>query len=110
MSVKFTRTEWHQVAKEYQYDVDDDILIEEFGSVERFKEVLSHQELAHRGYCHNAVGEEPNEDEQEKFDNLFWDGIVDYDDVDEDWWTDRKGGYDVTFDLAEDELLEGMEY
>ncbi len=24
------------------------------------------------------------------------------------WWTDRKGGYEVTFDMLENELLGGM--
>ena len=42
--MQFSKTEWHQVASEFKYDVDDEAIIEEFGSVQRFKEIISHQE------------------------------------------------------------------
>jgi len=40
----FSKTEWHQVSSEFKYDCPDDAIIETFGSVERFKELLSQQE------------------------------------------------------------------
>jgi len=42
--MQFTKTEWHQVSSEFKYDCPDDAIIETFGSVDRFKELLSHQE------------------------------------------------------------------
>ena len=38
------KTEWHSVASEFTYDIDDEAIIEEFGSVQRFNEIISHQE------------------------------------------------------------------
>lgn len=105
--MRFTRTEWHQVSSEFQYDIDDDAIAEEFGSVERFKEILSWSELAFRSNIRSPVGEEPSEEEMDKFHDFIME--CDYDDREDDWWTDRKGGYSITYDLPEDELLEGMD-
>jgi len=97
--MRFTKTEWHQVTSEFTYDIPDDDIIEQFGSVERFKEVLSHQDLAWRGNITEARGEEPTEEEQD----ALWEMTINYDyDRDDDWWTDRKGGYEITFDFEEE--------
>jgi len=42
--MKFSRTEWHQVASEFQCDLPDEEVIEIFGSTQRLKEIISHQE------------------------------------------------------------------
>jgi hypothetical protein len=34
--MQFSKTEWHQVASEFKYDVDDEFIIRDFGSVQRF--------------------------------------------------------------------------
>ena len=91
--MKFSKTEWHQVAARFEYDVDDEDIIELFGSVERFKEVISHQEQEVWGGL-DPEGEEPTEEETE----ALWEMTYNYDyERDDDWWTDRKGGYDITF-------------
>ena len=86
------KTEWHSVASEFTYNVDDEAIIEEFGSVQRFKEIISHQEQEFRSDL-EADGKEPTDEEHDK----FWEFLSEHDyDREDDWWTDRKGGYDVT--------------
>lgn len=99
MSVKFTKTEWHQVSSEFTYELEDDDIIEQFGSVERFKEVLSHQDQETFGGM-EPEGEEPTEEEND----ALWEITYNYEyERYDDWWTDRKGGYDITFNIVEDE-------
>jgi hypothetical protein len=90
--MKFCKTEWHSVASEFNYDVNDEAIIEEFGSVQRFKEIISHQDQEFKSDL-EAHGDEPTDEESDK----FWEfiGECDYDRND-DWWTDRKGGYEIT--------------
>jgi hypothetical protein len=89
----FSKTEWHQVSSEFKYDCPDDAIIETFGSVERFKELLSQQEQEFNSKI-EAHGEVASDEESDK----LWDFIADLDyEREDDWWTDRKGGYDVTY-------------
>jgi len=88
----FQKTEWHQVASIFTYEVDVDDVVETFGSLERFKEIITWQEQEMFGGM-DPQGEEPTDEEHD----LFWDFVNEHDyDRDDDWWTDRKGGYDVT--------------
>jgi len=98
--MKFTKTEWHQVSSEFKYDVPDESIIETFGSLQRFKEIISHQDQEF-GSKLEAHGEKPTDEE----DGKLWDfiGELDYERED-DWWTDRKGGYDVTYLYEEDKV------
>ena len=92
MPVRFKVTEWHQVASIKSYDIDDETAIEEFGSAQRLAEVASWQE---KQMFDNdeIIGEQPTDEEHDKFWELV--GDCDYD-TEEDWWTARKGGYEVT--------------
>ena len=97
--MKFSKTEWHQVASEFKYEVDDEAIIEEFGSVQRFKEIITHQEQETWGGM-EPMGEPPTDEETDK----FWDFVSELDyDREDDWWTDRKGGYDVTVRYDEED-------
>jgi hypothetical protein len=99
----FSKTEWHQVSSEFKYDCPDEAIVETFGSVERFKEILSHQELEFNSKI-EPHGEKPTDEESDK----LWDFIAELDyEREDDWWTDRKGGYDVTYNYNEDEKSEG---
>jgi hypothetical protein len=92
----FKKTEWHQVASEFTYDIPDEDLIEEFGSVERFYEVLSWQDRPFRQEGPDAYGDEPTDEETD----ALYEITCNYDyERDDDWWTDRKGGYEVTYDF-----------
>ena len=103
---KMFMTEWHKVASELEYQLEEKDVIKEFGSVQRFKEILSHQQLSLRSNCRTAVGEKPTEQEDEKFYEYLME--VGHAERKDDWWTMRKGGYDITYDLPETELLKGM--
>ena len=92
------KTEWHSVSSEFSYDIDDEEIIEEFGSVKRFKEIISHQEQEFRSPL-EVIGEKPTDKEQDK----FWEFLSEHDyDREDDWWTDRKGGYEVTVKYDEE--------
>ena len=96
--MQFTKTEWHQVSSEFKYDVPDESIIETFGSLERFKEIISHQDQEFNSKL-EPIGKEPTDPESDK----FWDFVSDNDyERKDDWWTDRKGGYDVTYLYTED--------
>jgi len=89
--MKFSRTEWHQVASEFQCDLPDEEIIKIFGSVQRLKEIISHQEQQW-GSEIEPMGEPPTEEEEALLDET----CLNCERVD-DWWTDRKGGYEVTY-------------
>lgn len=93
--VAFTVSEWHQVTSNKMYDIDDSEIIEAFGSVERFIEIMSHQEQQMFGGM-DPQGEEPTDEEYD----MFWEFVNESDyDREDDWWMDRKGGYEVTVKL-----------
>ena len=93
--VAFTVSEWHQVTSNKMYDVDDDEVIEAFGSVERFIEIMSWQDQQDFGGM-EPEGEEPTDEEYD----MFWEFVNESDyDREDDWWMDRKGGYEVTVKL-----------
>jgi hypothetical protein len=89
--MKFSRTDWHQVASEFQCDLPDEEVIKQFGSVQRLKEIISHQEQQW-GSDIEPMGEPPTEEE-----NVLLDSILQDCERYDDWWTDRKGGYEVTY-------------
>jgi|TARA_B100000902_G_scaffold388814_1_gene435042 hypothetical protein len=93
------KTEWHSVSSEFKYNIDDEAIIKEFGSVQRFKEIISHQEQEFKSPL-EATGEKPSDEEHDK----FWEFLSENDyDREDDWWTDRKGGYEVTVKYDEKE-------
>ena len=76
--MRIQKIEYHQVNSYFTYDIDDEDIIAEFGSIEKFEE---------------AYAEESDE---------FWEFVQDFDyDREDDWWTDRKGGYEVEWSIQE---------
>jgi hypothetical protein len=79
-SLKITKIEYHRVNSYFNYDIPIEDIIEEFGSMEDFND----------NYY----------DETEK----FWDFINGYDyEREDDFWTDRKGGYEVEWTMEDEE-------
>ena len=75
-----TRTEYHQLTSTFTYNVDNQEIIDNFGSLETF--------MAELYDCTDQ----------------FHEFIMEYDyDRDDDLWTDRKGGYEVDWDIVDDE-------
>jgi len=98
--MQFIATEWHQVSLAKTYEVDDDEAIELFGSVERLKQILSHQEQQMFGGM-EPMGDEPTEEEQDAFDDWFFELYAT--DSEEDWWTASTGDYETTFKVVEED-------
>tara|TARA_R110000796_G_scaffold83923_6_gene183212 strand:- start:1007 stop:1315 length:309 start_codon:yes stop_codon:yes gene_type:complete len=95
-AMRFKRLEHHSVTSEFTYDLPEQHIIEIFGSVKRFEEIISHK---NDGSFGNEVTGEPITEEE---DTQFWEFFDGYDyDREDDWWTDRKGGYEVTYEIPD---------
>lgn len=96
--MKIKKTEYHQVNSEFTYDIPDEDIIAEFGSTERFAEIVSHN--CDNDWKSDPQGDPPTDEEQDK----FWDFVNEYDyDREDDWWTDNKGGYEVDYEVIGDD-------
>lgn len=74
--MRIVKREHHQVISYFTYEIPDDEIIDEFESIENFQELLA----------------------EDDFDAIEFINNYDYDRED-DWWTDRKGGYDVDYEI-----------
>jgi uncharacterized protein YciU (UPF0263 family) len=91
--VSVVKSEWHQVEKRYGIEIDRDLFGEIYCEIEDEAEI----DLM---YLQFESGELSVEEVIEK----AWDEDVDldWDYLDEDdWWTDRKGGYEVTYEVQQ---------
>jgi hypothetical protein len=90
--VTIVKSEWHQVEKRYALEFDEDMLAEIYPDLDEDEIAAFLSEI------------ESGERDIEDVINAAWENGVDFDwdwlDED-DWWTDRKGGYDVTYSLEE---------
>jgi len=90
--VTVVKSEWHQVEKRYAFDIDEDVLNEIYpdDTVEEIEQKLKDLESG-------------DLDIEQLVSDAWEEGVdIDWDWMDEDdWWTDRKGGYEVTYQLGE---------
>jgi hypothetical protein len=91
--MRVIKSEWHQVEKRYAIDIDENLVNEIYqdATVEEVEEII--RQLQEGELEASSVIEDA------------WtnDVTIDWDWLDEDdWWTDRKGGYDVTYEIAND--------
>lgn len=91
--VTVVKSEWHQVEKRYSYEFDEELLQEIYpdDSEEEIKDKLDMLESGDLD-IDDVIQDARNEG-------------VDMDWVwmdEDDWWTDRKGGYDVTYEVIDD--------
>jgi hypothetical protein len=91
--MRVIKSEWHQVEKRYAIDIDENLINEIYqdATVEEVEEIL--RQLKDGELEASSVIEDA------------WtnDVTIDWDWLDEDdWWTDRKGGYDVTYEISND--------
>lgn len=91
MSVTIVKKEWHQVSSEYSFDLTLDVLQEIYSDKndEELEQLLK-----------------DIEDGNVEVEDLINDAIdndveIDWNHEDDDWWTHRKGGYEVTYELGE---------
>ena len=88
--MRVIKSEWHSVEKRYAIDIDENVINEiyEDATVEEIEEIM--RQLKEGELDASTVIEDA------------WtnDVTIDWDWLDEDdWWTDRKGGYDVTYEF-----------
>lgn len=94
--MKIIKNEEHQLSRTFTYDIPDEDIERVFGSVERLKEIISHNTS---GWDNEPLGEEPTDEESD----AFYDFFADYDcEIEDDLWTDRKGGYEVSYGLGDE--------
>ena len=95
--VSVVKSEWHQVEKRYGIKIDADMLTEIYPD-------LDEDEIEAK-----LAALESGEEDAEEVINEAWNNDVDieWDYLNEDdWWTDRKGGYEVTYNVEEWEVHE----
>ena len=95
--VSVVKSEWHQVEKRYGLEIDANLLSEVYPELDEDAIEAKLAEL------------ESGEEDVETVLNDAWDNNVDIDwDYlnEDDWWTDRKGGYEVTYTVEEWEVRE----
>lgn len=103
--MKFIKTEHHRINSIFEYDLPEEDIEKAFGSIQRFKEIVSH--MSEQGYGDEPVGEEPTDEEYD----LFYEFLENYGyDREDDWWTDRKGGYETSYNFDDDSDLDDYDY
>jgi hypothetical protein len=88
--MRIIKSEWHQVEKRYAIDIDENIINEiyEDATVEEIEEIM--RQLKEGELDASTIIEDASSNDVD-FD---WDWLDE-----DDWWTDRKGGYDVTYEF-----------
>ena len=90
--VSVVKSEWHQVEKRYGLEIDSSLLTDIY------------PELDEDAIEAKLAALESGEEDVEEVLNEAWNNDVDIDwDYlnEDDWWTDRKGGYEVTYKVEE---------
>lgn len=90
--VTLVKHEWHQVDSQFAIEIDTDILAEIYPDLDEdeLDELLVQIETGYKDI------EELVNDAMDADVELEWERQYD------DWWTDRKGGYEVTYELGDD--------
>lgn len=90
--VTLVKHEWHQVDSQFAFELDEAILSEIYPDLDEdaISELLVQIETGYKD-----VDEVIND----AFDN---DVEIEWDRQYDDWWTDRKGGYEITYELGDE--------
>jgi len=88
--VQVVKSEWHQVEKRYSFEIDESILSEIYPDKDEdeIAELLNQIENGEVD-IDEIIGDADNEGV-----DLDWQWMDE-----DDWWTDCKGGYEVTYSL-----------
>jgi hypothetical protein len=89
--VTIVKHEWHQVDSIFEYELTEDILPEIFPDADE-DELAEIWESIQNGEA----------DIEDIMDAASAEGVdIDWDRTYDDWYTDRKGGYEVTYEYGE---------
>ena len=88
--MRVIKSEWHSVEKRYAIDIDENTINEIYSdaTVEEIEEIM--RQLKEGELNVSTIIEDASSNDVD-FD---WDWLDE-----DDWWTDRKGGYDVTYEF-----------
>lgn len=90
--VTLVKHEWHSVDSQFEFELDENVLSEIYPD-------LDEDDIA------NLLKqiEEGELDIDEVMSDAFENDVeIEWDRVYDDWWTDRKGGYEVTYELKDE--------
>ena len=91
--VTLVKHEWHQVDSQFAIDLDEALLAEIYPDLDEDEvSALMTQIEAGEIDIEDIVNQAMDNDVE-----LEWDRQYD------DWWTERKGGFDVTYELGEND-------
>jgi hypothetical protein len=88
--VQVMKHEWHQVDSQFLFDLTIDVLEEIYPDLSKKELKALLKEVANGEADLEQIFRDARDNDVE----IEWDR--DYD----DWWTDRKGGYEVTFETV----------
>jgi hypothetical protein len=89
--VTLVKHEWHQVDSQFKLEVDE-ILLEEIYPDLKKKEIKALlAEIANGEFSIDQLIEDAEDN------NVFFEWDRDYD----DWWTERKGGFEITYEVEQ---------
>ena len=90
MKVKIYKSEWHQIEKRYVAEIDEDLVNELYpdNTKKKNKEIL-------KGLKDGTT------DIDEFMGDAFGEIDIDWEHEYDDLWTDRKGGYDITYEVEQ---------
>lgn len=91
--VTLVKHEWHQTDRQYTFELDEDILSEIYPDLDEDEIAEMLQQIADGEIDIDEVIDEAYNNDVE----IEWD--FQYDDC----WTDRKGGYEVTYELGDED-------
>lgn len=91
--VTIVKHEWHSVDSQFAFELDIDTLREIYPDKEDDELEVVLQGLIDGTYDVEDVVNDAFENDVE----IYWERQYD------DWWTDRKGGYDITYELGDDD-------
>lgn len=90
--VTLVKHEWHQVDAQFAYELDADKLSEIYPDLDEDEIEAKLQEIVDGEMSVEDIINDAWENDVE----IEWDRQYD------DWWTDRKGGYEVTYELGDE--------
>lgn len=91
--VTIVKHEWHQVDSQFAYELDEDKLSEIYPDLDE-EEIASLLKQIEDG---EVLIDDVINDAWDNDVEIEWERQYD------DWWTDRKGGYEITYELGDDD-------
>ena len=96
--IQFRQIEYHQVHVHKNMTINESTLLENGLTIDRFYELLSHYS---DDPTTDRLGDVPSDEERQVFQEVIWE--AECVDSEEDWFSDRKGGYEIAYHRAGDE-------